>query len=197
MWPQHEVIPTAFSFVQVGVFRSLATFNSQAIDGVCEQNTFSQSMYRTDAHSVSAHQIALIPCTTSVAQGNVDCVPISLAQCLTPCTVHSALRLSLTLSPFSKGWSRPLRRSTRTQKLPVFTDPEPRTRRVAAAKQKVKAAAKKTKKKKQKKKAKVWAAAAQLRRKYSVWATDRKKTLPSLCSKRMWGRCTQVIESMN
>ena len=54
--------------------------------------------------------------STSVAQGNLDCVSkkmvfvhyISFAQCLTPCTVHSALcPLHLPLSLVSKGWSHP------------------------------------------------------------------------------------------
>ena len=67
------MIPTAFSLVQVGVFRLPATFNSQTIDGSVNRNTSHTAC--TDALTLFAHHIALIPCTTSVAQDQLHCVP--------------------------------------------------------------------------------------------------------------------------
>ena len=67
------------------------------------QFTTPSHMYKK--HIVPAHHIALIPCATSVAQGNLDCVPkivfvhvISLARCLL-----ALPRLHLPLSLVSKG----------------------------------------------------------------------------------------------
>ena len=92
------MIPTPFSLVQVVVFRLPATFNSQATDGGVNSNTSHSAC--TDAHTLSAHHIALIPCTTSVAQGQPDCVAkifvsfhfsraMSLAPHRTPSTLSS------------------------------------------------------------------------------------------------------------
>ena len=62
------MIPTSLFLVQVVVFRLPATFNSQATDGGVNSDTSHTAC--TDAHSLSAHRIALIPCTKSVAQGS-------------------------------------------------------------------------------------------------------------------------------
>ena len=90
--------------------------------GVCEQNTFSQ----TDAHIVSAQNIALIPCTTSAAQGNLDCVPkIVFVFCAVSHAIHSTLSTPSSTSPLitcSEPCADP-----REPRGDGFTDPEPRT----------------------------------------------------------------------
>ena len=56
---QQEMIPTnSFYLVQVVDFRLPATFNSHAIDGACEQNTFSHCMYRR-SHFISTSHMML------------------------------------------------------------------------------------------------------------------------------------------
>ena len=70
---------------------------------------------RTVCQHITLHSFIVPHVWLKVDQGHLDCVPqtlfihlISLSQCLTPCTIHSALcPLLLPLSPVFKGWSRP------------------------------------------------------------------------------------------
>ena len=56
---QQEMIPrNSFYLVQVVVFRLPATFNSQSIDGSCEQNTFSHCMYRRRHFVSTSHMMS-------------------------------------------------------------------------------------------------------------------------------------------
>ena len=102
------MIPTnSFYFVQEVVFRLPATFNSQAIDGMCQQNTFSDCMYRR-RHFVSTshmmlHAHAWLKLKNCVPNTFVHSISCS-APCLTTCTVHPAfcplIHLPLLLSFF-------------------------------------------------------------------------------------------------
>ena len=61
----------------------------------------------TDAHSVSAQHMAFIPCTTSVAQGNLDCVPkIVFVFRAVSHAVHSTLSTPSSTSPTITGLQR-------------------------------------------------------------------------------------------
>ena len=86
-----------------------------------------------DAHIVSAHHIALILCTTSMAQGSLHCVPkIVFVFCAVSHAMHSTLSTSSSTSPTIIGLQRLItsRISCADPREPRgngFTDPEPRT----------------------------------------------------------------------
>ena len=103
---QQEMIPTnSFYLVQVVFFFCLpATFNSQAIDGWCEQNTFSHCMYRRRQVVSTSHMI--VPrsrvaqvelCALKHFSRSVSC----FAPRLTPCTVHPAICPLFHFRPYS------------------------------------------------------------------------------------------------
>ena len=130
------MIPTAFFFVQVLFFvcRQLSILWQPT--GCVNSNTSHTACI--DAHTSSAHHIALIPCSTSVAQGQRDCVPkivvsfhlsraMSLAPHRTPSTSSSTFssvpglrRLLTSRSPCA---------DPRERWGDGYTDPEPLTRR--------------------------------------------------------------------
>ena len=70
-----------FSLSQVVVFRLPATFHSQATDGGCEQNTFSQCML--------CQHIALHSFLVPLAQGHLDCVPKTRLRLLRSVSRHA------------------------------------------------------------------------------------------------------------
>ena len=98
----------------------------------CVNRTPSQSAC-TDAHIVSAHHIAHIPCTTSVAQSNLDCVPkIVFVVCAVSHAMHSTLSNPSSTSPTITGLQRLITSRNpctdpREPRGDGFTDPEPRT----------------------------------------------------------------------
>ena len=128
---QQEVIPTNYFYL----VRLPATFNSQAIDGRCEQNTFSHFMYR-HIHFVSTSHVML----HAHAWLKLNCVPKTFSHPISgfaPClTVHSAFcplllfPLLLLLSPAQAPrliTSRIHCAASRDLGGDGFTDPEPRT----------------------------------------------------------------------
>ena len=102
-----------------------------------------------DAHIVSAHHIAFIPCTTSVAQGNLDCVPSVCSfhlSCAMSHAVHSTLGTPSSTSPTIIGLQRFITSTnpcadSRELRGDGFTDLEPRTscepRRIVNNKQEI------------------------------------------------------------
>ena len=79
-----------FLIVQVVVFRLPATFNSQAIDGACEQNTLSHCMYRCEHCVHTAHCTNLLHAGSSCAFHNIVTPSLVLRHVsrLAQCTQH-------------------------------------------------------------------------------------------------------------
>ena len=90
---RQEMIPTnSVHLVQEVVFRLSATFNSLAIDGRCDQNTFSHCMYihrhfvSTSNMMLHAHAWLKLRCVPKTLSHSISC----FAPCFTTCTVHRA-----------------------------------------------------------------------------------------------------------